>query len=518
MFLFRWLWNGLRWLFGLLVPLYDSVKVLPQKPWLRVILRVLVIVAILAGLTFLNYWLDLEQLLRVPYPLLRQIWLPLVFVLAYLLVLIAFRLWQLLGPDPTPSPYPEIEAAWRVSLRRLERANVNLASTPVFLVLGGGNGPVEHLFAAAFQPNLQRYTPRMLDAPLQVFGWSEAVFVCCPEISLSAKVARLLAKPAEAEADQPNAQSQPPQVQPDPFAALLRLQEPDQPQQNAATSDRAVASGPLWDDDARTPGLSRLTILLSDADTRRQCRLQLLYLAQLIQQARPDLPPINGLLVLVPMLALDNLPIAQQFGAIWRNDWDIANEVLGVQCPVVIAVCDWHDRPGAETLIGRLSEAQRRLGLGQAFPLCPDLPPASATQQRDDSLHWLAQRFLPTLVNALLRLNEPSNAQLLLLLHDVWQRLERLPACLDAALPPLADPPLRYAGTWLVANGPDPQGSQGFAAPALDRLIQLQQYAVWSAATRRRDRQLNQLARLGLVGVAVVGLLLAGLFVWLLSR
>lgn len=518
MFLFRWLWNGLRWLFGLLVPLYANVKVLPQKPWLRTGLRVFVIAAILAGLTFLNYWLDLERLLRVPYPLLRQIWLPLVFVLAYLLVLIAFRLWNLLGPDPTPSPYPEIETAWRISLRRLERANIDLANTPVFLVLGGCTGSLEHVFAATLHPNLQRHTPRSLDAPLQVFGSSEGVFVCCPEISLSAKVARMLATPAECETDPDTAPDQTDQVQTDPFAALLRLQEPDKARTGATPGGRAEASGPLWDDDTCSPALPRVAALLSDNDTRRQCRLQLLYLCQLIKQSRSDLLPINGVLVLIPTLVLENPAIAQQYGAIWRNDWDIASEVLGVQCPLVLAVCDLHQLRGAAAFIARLSEAQRQLGLGQAFPLMPDLPPNAAVQQRNQSLQWLGQTFFPTLINALMRLDDPSNAQLLLFLYEVCQRTEQLPACVDAALPPLVDPPLRYAGTWLIANGPDAETLQGFAAPPLDRLIQLQSYSVWSSSTLQRDQQLKQLAQLGLIGLATIVLVAAAIGVWSLLR
>ena len=86
--LFTNIWMGLKWLFKLIATPLAKIKPGGGRVVGQVVrwgLHALFVIGILVGLAILNYQLDLQKLLRVPWPVLGKTWLPLLFSLVYLL-------------------------------------------------------------------------------------------------------------------------------------------------------------------------------------------------------------------------------------------------------------------------------------------------------------------------------------------------------------------------------------------------------------------------------------------------
>src|SRR5262245_31865601 len=79
-----------------------------SRPWYRYILRALVFVAVVLLLAWLNRVLDLDKVLRSPWPVLHKYWLPLLFLLGCALYWLGLWLWRLLAPEKAASEFPDI--------------------------------------------------------------------------------------------------------------------------------------------------------------------------------------------------------------------------------------------------------------------------------------------------------------------------------------------------------------------------------------------------------------------------
>ena len=97
---------------------------------LKWVLHLLVLVLILAGLWFLGWRLKLDRHIRVSSLWLREAWLPLLFLLFYILCWMGRSLWQLLSPDQLAADHPEIDRAWQEGLAGLVEAGIGLTEGP----------------------------------------------------------------------------------------------------------------------------------------------------------------------------------------------------------------------------------------------------------------------------------------------------------------------------------------------------------------------------------------------------
>src|SRR5262245_10068815 len=70
----------------------------PRSPWWHYVLHFVGFVVVLLGLWWLNVVLDLDKVLRAPWPALHQFWLPILFLLGYALYWLGRKLWKLLAP------------------------------------------------------------------------------------------------------------------------------------------------------------------------------------------------------------------------------------------------------------------------------------------------------------------------------------------------------------------------------------------------------------------------------------
>src|SRR3954463_11994257 len=107
---FKWAWNGLKQLGALIFPMFAGARTLRGPgPVARRVLHVLAVCAVLVALGVVNVVFGLDRYLRVPLaPLtwLREVWLPILFLLFYSLCWLGWFLWSLLGPDQELSDFP----------------------------------------------------------------------------------------------------------------------------------------------------------------------------------------------------------------------------------------------------------------------------------------------------------------------------------------------------------------------------------------------------------------------------
>ena len=82
-----------------------------------------------------------------------------------------------LETPPTAGAWPEVESAWADARRALQEANIDLAATPAFLIVGP-LGPEIH---AALESLGAAKLPLPAEAPLQAFARPGSIFIAFPE-------------------------------------------------------------------------------------------------------------------------------------------------------------------------------------------------------------------------------------------------------------------------------------------------------------------------------------------------
>jgi len=501
----QWLWNGIKALPGLLLPLFASPGERPHmRPWLRWTLHGVMLVSVLALLAYLNYVFDLEMVLQTPWSFLRKAWLPLLFFLIYLLAWLGWWLWQLLQPDQTASLFPDIDAAWKEALASLDRAGIDLTEAPLFLVLGKPAGTEESLFAAAQLPLQVRHEPRAAEAPIHIYASRQGIFVTCPGASLLGRQSSLFAGTSEDGGE--------------------RVTEAEAG--TAGKASLAGVSGALRGEDM---GVGKGTLgtmpplrqLLRNSDEEEMLTARLQYLCGLIATRRRPFCPVNGMLVLLPWASMNGDAETKQTARLCQRELETVQETLQVQCPLVAVVCDLEQVAGFREAVARLPEKQRHLRLGLHFPLLPDLEAARVPRMIEGAVAWICETQYPTLVYNLLRLAPEGvdrseilqgNIRLYQAMADLRERRGRLASLLTRGL---SRPSLLLGGCFLASTGPDPAREQAFATGVFPLLIQYQNYVSWTAEPLAEEATYRRWTVAGYAGLGALSLLLAAMVLWM---
>jgi hypothetical protein len=539
------LWNGLTWLGSLLMPMFalGGRAFRRLKPWLLWVLHVVLLLAVLGLLWFLNYVLELEHVLRAPWAFWRRTWLPLLFLLFYILCWLGVWLWKLLAPEKPASDFPDIDRAWSQATWALHKAGLDLTELPVFLVLGRPAGGVEDLFRASGLAFLLRHVPPAPDAPLQVYADREAIFVTCPGASLLGRQTELLwqeevaAPPSPGPAllaltpDEPGGESASPrpesaaerQLQGSPVL-LLGEEEAEPVPAPQADVPRTEPSLVLTEADVETaplPGKTR-RLLLNQTDEVERLTARLKHLCRLLVRDRRPYCPVNGILLAIPLAATAGDTDASQTGQVCQRDLAAAREVLQLDCPVLALVCDLEKVPGFLDLVGHFPEGRRQRVLGRPFPLAPDLEAGEVPGMIESGVQWLCEGLLPNLVYKLLRQEGPEreqslaevlagNIRLYQLLGEMRRRQKGLARLLTRALEARTDGPPLLGGCYLAATGREETREQAFVAGVLRQLIESQNYVSWTRTALAEDADYQRRARLGWIGIGVVVVAAVGL-------
>ena len=484
-------------------------------PVVRWTLHIVLLIAVLVGLGLLNWWCNLDRLIRAPWPLLRAVWLPLVFFQFYIAGWFVWWLTRIIRTRPEGSEWPDIDANWKEATAALERAGINLQSVPVYLVLGRPAGAMRSLFDAAQLPLSVPQVPRDPNASLHVFANSEAVYVTCAETCLLGRHASILAERALAHqpsVDKDAAEGDDVDELPgfggdtSGFSGTPTGAETEESLQSAvallveeeAAKPKAIAATPM-------PRAS----LLEQGDVLERTTSRFRHLCTLIARDRQPYCPVNGLLVLLPFAASDDELTAGQTAVLLERDLATVRQTLEVRCPLVTLICDMENTPGGRELLDRFPEDQRHRRLGVSFPMLAQCDSKNTPEMIRKGVRWTCEGLIPPLVYRLARIRSRQDAagveesrlnrQLYRLVTQLRERESRLERILTRAICPNEKSDWMLTGCYMAATGEDAVHGQGFAGGIFPQLVQVQNHVAWTQDALADDRTCWRLTLVGYV-------------------
>ncbi len=520
MFLLKLIGRGIKGIAKLAFPFFAKARELRHPGQrLRWVLRALFLVTFLVLLGFINELADLERVLRAPLPILRKVWLPLLFLLIYVMSWLIWWLWELLTSEKESSEYPDIDEAWDAALVALDQASIDLTQSPLFLILGSPIGTEEALLHAAQLSFEAGRTPRGAEAPLHIYANRDGIYLTCPGASLLGKqsaagrcraggcgcpgTARVTLGRCGPAGPGPDADSTPSLGSRHP-AALPPSSTPFEPGVlGAAPRSRPSVPRP-WRSSrlkksrrcrASRAGVGPRCFEIESRSTSRRAGSSTS--AGSSSRSRRPYCPINGILFLIPFAATESAEEADEIGrsASMTEMWSVTRFRFTVRSFAVI----WRPRasPGFRTFLGRFPEEQREKVLGLDLPLVPVVEEATFARMMQDAVRWICQVLIPTLVYRLWRLEDPDRQNASEVLHENIQlnqvltrlqerqdRLFRAPARTFASESP--DTTL-FGGCYLAATGRDASHEQAFVVGVFRRLLENQNYVSWTPEALAED-------------------------------
>ena len=456
---------------------------------MRWFLHAVVLIAILVGLYFLNGYLHIREM--VPgHELLRKIWLPLLFLLSYVLCWLGYWLWTLLIIEDEFPEFPDISEAWDEAIKALDRAGIDLRNMPVFLVLGRPETSPEVLLQAA-RLNLDvKQSPPRSDAPLHVFATKDAVFITCEGACLLGKQSTFLASGGTPNLSLSGGDDEEIMKTLSPVNAggavpeFLAIRQRAERERRELTPDEQHRIRAL----IRQDQIQFAPIRNPDEVARQTARFE--HFCRLLIRDRWPYVPITGALLLVPFAATDSDQDALDTGATCQHDLDVIHRVLQVQSPTLALVCDLETAPGFVDFLESFPEKQRHQRIGHRCPFIPDLDkftgdgdPAKARAAMFESLaQWICGSVVANWVSKHYRLETPGrdsvnsattdNSHLFLFMNELRQRGRRLGRLLARGLTLETPEPVWFGGCYLAGTGTNAENQQGFVAGVFRRLIE----------------------------------------------
>jgi hypothetical protein len=533
-FLYRF-WDGLV---NLILPASEETGMRAMSRGLRWILHALLLLALLA----LLYWLNSPSVLNMPeklpgYPAwVKHGWLPILFVLFYVLCWLGWWLWKLLSSEEERPDFPDITKAWQEARETLSRQGIDLRDLPLFLVLGRPEGSTRNLFDSAKMQFTVKMAPSREEAPLHVWATATALYVSCEGCSLVGRHAVYLAGGMGGDTadegpggDDSTATMSGKTLMPGTAGGgvseiqQLLDQAAKQRRQLTAAEKRQIRS--LSRKDRGYPAPVR------NPEDKERITARFEHFCRLLVRDRWPYCPVNGVLVLVPDAATDSDQDAADTGGTVRHDLAVARRVLQVNCPVLTLVCDLETGHGFEAFVGRFNEKERKQRVGQRFPLVPDLsgrsgrgghdPEEARARVLESLARWVCGGVVPGWVYKNFEMEKPggdrsgavtSNGRLFLFMHQLWERRQRLGRVLAAGLAtPDGEAPAMYGGCYIGGTGGDGGNEQAFVPGLFKRLSDEENNLAWTAAAMEEEEKYNRWVGIAQTILAVLGLAVVGL-------
>ncbi len=363
-------------------------------------------------------------------------------VLVPVLVYQAARLWF----QEDVARWPDIEAAWWAARAEMDRQQIDLRSTPLFLVLGcDGNEGERNVMQECPIPLLVFGSPSGA-SPLHVYAGVDGIYVCLSTAGQICSVAGKLREGVE-------------------------------------------------------PAISR-----SEQDTASD---RLASVCQCLATARQPVAAINGVVVTVPIVATVSAEGYSAVGAAVGEDLTLVTKRTGLRAPVVVVAGAIEKLPGFDVFMEQLPPAARAQRVGQAIkpntPLTHGLPALVARYAAGGLTDTVAQQLLDRRAVAQPSFNRSLCELLVAVRLDVLPRLEAVLNGLCNGGSGAVDGPL-FAGAWL-ASAPSQGQRRGFIKGLFEYVATLQGELEWTPAKRGADRGRTRAA--GVLFVLNVALALA---------
>jgi hypothetical protein len=526
--IFLYLWNGLRQLIGLVLPIFAKARDFRATGLVvRWVLHVLVLVVILALLTALQ---NLVPGLKTSLPYFRfrdlNFWLPVLFLLLYALVWLGRWLWLVWMAEEEVSEFPDLDRAWEEAVQVLREADLDLQEVPLFLVLGRPAAGEEALFRAAQLPFTVKHAPPQPDSPLRVYAnRQDGVFVTCAGASRLGPRAALLSVTAQTPSE--SFKEELPKSPDDDSAnatigaannRMRRVQDMARILHAARQEGRAPAQ--------MTEEERQRLRLVERADDPEEAQFQtarLQHLCRLIVRDRRPECPLNGILVLLPCAALRNDEDAKATSSDCQTDLHAAWEVFQTHCPLLALVCDLETVPGfPEFLDGYLEQCKseeekrkaRKRRLGRRIGWGVDLDDSARQRMIGEQVQWIGRGMFPIQIfQNLLHLEtagreDPAeavrrNSQLYRFLGAMRGGQKRLTELVLQGLSSKPDGPPLLGGCYLAATGRDPAQDQAFVAGVFQRLLDSIKYVSWTEKAVVEDAAYHRLTRYGYIALPI---------------
>ena len=536
LYLFWQMVAGVRQFLGLIFPIFSAVTDFRGwSPTVRRVVRAIILVTILVGLWFLQT--------RIPgagtyfkQEWLKNLWLPILFLLFYALTWIAHAIWLLWMTEEDTSDFPDIDDAWGEALKAMQAADIDLRTVPLFLVLGRPAGGEEAMFSAAGLPLTVQYVPPRASAPLHVFANKhDAVFVTCAGASRLGLQARVLGLTSELipSDDDGDAASPADEDNADATMAAGKQKRMKHIVHLAQVLDAARRKG--RNPSQMTEEERQTLLVLERADKPEEAELQtarLEHLCRLIAKARRPECPINGVLVLVPLRAMLEDADAGKTATVCESDLNVARATFQMQFPMITLVSDLETAPGfTEFLDGFLAHCksederkrERRHRLGRRFGWGANVGGEKREEALTKDIRWIGHGMFPIQIyQNLLQIeradretlaeNMQRNGRLCRFMVQMREGERRLKEIVLKGLESRQDGPALLGGCYFAATG---GGVPAFVAGVFKRLLDAQAYVAWTDEALAEDAAHRRWARYGFVALPLFTLAtVAFLYVW----
>lgn len=521
--------GNIRGVLGLILPMFAEAADFRTWPkWFKVLVHVIVLGVILWGLWWVNSLPFVQNLLKSKATLaIKQVYLPLIFVLIYVLSWLGYFWWKLFNRGDA-AEFPDIEAAWDDAIRKLAQSGIALGDAPLYLIVGRPASGDDALFLASGQ-KIEVRAPLAVESPLRIFASRDAIFVCCSGASTWGAFISALSSPEAVtamEGDAPAGATITPgqalqgvdeKVQ-EEFYRLLQMQSdrPLTPEEDARLRELGEMIQTTKAGGVKRVALSNEMLALGPR--------RLAYLCRLIVRDRRPWCPLNGVMVLLPWAALESDETARTALSILSGDLATARTTFRQRYSHFLMVCDLEQAAGFDEFRRGFPKDMLKQRIGQRLPLVPDRPPEEIPGVMEQAANWIRLNVLASWVLKYLRLEWPPearrtnlfvptfNQKLFHFLHELFIRGPRLGRIMSRGLPvePTALPgdtvaalPL-VAGCYLAATGRE-EKQQAFVPGVFQRLTESQSAVNWSAEAVSEDRGYSQFT--GLLYVAALLLL-----------
>ena len=485
-------WHALKYLAGLAFPMFAGPGALAAdavNPVGRWIGRLSLLTGFLFLLTMLNQWELLGLYNVIQGGRSSQFWLPLFALCLYAITWLGWLLWQVLGIEieAPSSDFPDIDRAWAQASEALDRAEIHLDETPLFLVLGWTGSSEEAFYRSASVKSVVKQVPRSDDEPLHVTAGRDAIWVTCSGASLLGQVTSMVGGTGEDHAGDD---------------MMTMSGSSDDPFKSIGIS--GAGGGETLRIEDFMSQIKQKGLLSQKPKARRKAALELepsrsrlRHLCHLIARDRKGFCPINGVLLMLPVTAADSRSEVEDIVTACRNDLNVAFESYKLRCPILVLVAGIEKLQGFSDLLERLPQGQAGKRMGQRFPLNPDLRPAEVPARIESSVEWIGGTLFPSMVQSLFQVETPggedvedtmrTNANLYRFMMQIRDRQTKLGALVKDCIPASGDEPLLFGGCYFAGTGEDSASGQAFSAGVLKRLIDEQDNVSWTRQAIEQD-------------------------------
>lgn len=481
--LFRWIWGRLQALATLILPMLGRAAG-GLRPWLFWGIHILLVVGIVVGLFWLNRYWDLPRYLEAPTEWLAQAWLPILFILLYLILWVGFWLRRTLRPEARSSPYPDLDEAWSVGVAALQAAGFDIQRLPLFLVLGRPRNGASTLFEAAGL----RATPlgALREPPIRLFLTREAVYLVCLDCSLTGGLAAW----AERMGTQPSVSSD--------YSSM------NHEVRDSQTFPSLVTDAPPDPEEAPS---QEQTPFARDAEELARLTDRLRYVCHRVRRARLPYAPMNGVMIVTPEACTRTPAQGNQAGYFAAEDLRTVAETLQIRVPVTAVIVDGEQIPGLTEFLDLIPRGKRGQRLGRKLPYVPRLTQEERAQLVQQAVHWITGTLVPRLVYRVMPLGEETgqSARLFQFIAAVSGRRESWMRFFSRALATDPNVAILPGGCYLAVTGTAPS-EQGFLADVFVQLLESQNFLSWTNAGLTEERSLRRGTIIGyvLVGLSII--------------